>query len=57
MLMCTAILQHYGPPTGPPLDLPPSFVQDILNVVTTVNVTASGRRRLAEEPELVFYAT
>ena len=44
-------------PQWTPLDLPPGFMQDIFNVVITINVTTSGRRRLAEGPELVFYAT
>ena len=57
MLTYNLILQYYGPPNGPPLNLPPGFMQDIYNVVCTFNVTASGRRRLAEGPELVFYAT
>ena len=57
MLTYAFILQNYGPPHAPPLNLPPGFMQDIFNVVITVNVTASGRRRLAEGPELVFYAT
>ena len=57
MLTYNLISQYYGPPNGPPLNLPPGFMQDIYNVVCTFNVTASGRRRLAEGPELVFYAT